>query len=415
MHELITLKNGVRVIYEHMPFVRSASVGIFVGFGSRFENSSDNGSAHYIEHLLFKRTKKHSTAELAYIMDSIGGHINAYTTREQTCFYAKVMDTSLNTAIELLSEMFFECSFDEQEADSERGVILEEIGMYEDAPDDACYEKLMANCFKGSLGKPVLGKPNTLAKMTGASLKEYKEKHYTAGDIVISLCGSFDDVHIKLIEEKFGGLPKTKCSKPRCTEYTSHISVRKKKTEQNQICAAFPSNSLKDDERFAMNLLSLVLGGGMSSRLFQNIREKHGLCYSIYSFQSNFSDTGLLTVATGVSKETEIKTLSLIRSELHEFADSGIKPEELERARQQALSSLLMGLESTAARMLKLGNSMIGIGSCLSTDEIVERYEAVTCEDILRLARNRLDFGKLSLSVLGKVEQPDEYAKVLQL
>lgn len=177
MHELITLKNGVRIIYERMPSVRSASVGIFVGFGSRFEHSSDSGSAHYIEHLLFKRTERHSAAELSYIMDGIGGHINAYTTREQTCFYAKVLDTSLNTAIELLSEMFFECAFDEEETDSERGVILEEIGMYEDTPDDACYEKLMAKCFKGPLGRPVLGKPGTLAKMTGASLKEYKEKH----------------------------------------------------------------------------------------------------------------------------------------------------------------------------------------------------------------------------------------------
>ncbi|NLW65091.1 MAG: insulinase family protein [Clostridiales bacterium] len=415
MHELITLKNGVRIIYERMPSVRSASVGIFVGFGSRFEHSSDSGSAHYIEHLLFKRTERHSAAELSYIMDGIGGHINAYTTREQTCFYAKVLDTSLNTAIELLSEMFFECAFDEEETDSERGVILEEIGMYEDTPDDACYEKLMANCFKGPLGRPVLGKPGTLAKMTGASLKEYKEKHYTAGSIVVSLCGSFDDGHLKLIEEKFGGLPKTRCSKPRRAEYTRHISVRKKKTEQNQICVAFPSNSLRDDERFAMNLLSLSLGGGVSSRLFQNIREKYGLCYSIYSFQSNFSDTGLLTVAAGVSKETEMKTLSLIRSELQKFADGGVTEEELHRARQQALSSLLMGLESTSSRMLKLGNSLIGIGSCLSTEEIVERYEAVTCEDILRLAQNRLDFEKLSLSVLGKVEQPEEYAGVLGL
>lgn len=415
MHEILTLKNGVRIVYEHMPSVRSAAIGIFVGFGSRFEQSSDNGSAHYIEHLLFKSTKKHSTAELAYIMDSIGGHINAYTTREHTCFYAKVLDICLNTAIELLSEMFFECAFDEKEAESERGVILEEIGMYEDTPDDVCYENLMTDCFKGPLGRPVLGRPETLAKMTGESLKEYKDKHYTAGNIVISLSGSFDDAHLKLIEDKFGGLPKTKRSEPLGAEYTRHISVREKKTEQNQICLAFPSSSLRDDDRFAMNLLSLMLGGGVSSRLFQNIREKHGLCYSIYSFQSCFLDTGLLTVATGVNKETEMKTLSLIRSELKEFADSGVTQEEFERARQQALSSLLMGLESTSLRMLKLGNSMISKDSCLSTDEIVERYQSVTREDILSLARNRLDFRKLSLSVVGKVEKSEEYAKVLGL
>lgn len=415
MHELITLKNGVRIICEHMPSVRSASVGVFVGFGSRFEKAGENGSAHFIEHMLFKRTNKHSAAELSYITDGIGGQLNAYTTREQTCFYARVLDTHLTTAIDLLSEMFFDCAFDEEETNSERGVILEEIGMYEDTPDDACYEKLMGNCFKGALGRPVLGKPSTLAQMSGEILKEYKEKHYTAGNIVISLCGSFTDEHLKLIEEKFGGLPKSKCSKARAAEYTQHISVRKKKTEQNQICMAFPSNSLKDDDRFAMNLLTTALGGGVSSRLFQNIREKYGLCYSIYTFQSNFTDTGTFSIATGVNKDTEIRTLELVRDELLKFAESGVTSEELERARQQALSSLYMGLESTSSRMLKLGNAMIGLGKCLSTDEIAERYEVVSCEDILRLAQDRLDFSKLSLSVLGKVSSAEDYAKALKI
>lgn len=413
MHELITLKNGVRIICEHMPSVRSASVGVFVGVGSRFETTAENGSAHFIEHMLFKRTDKHSAAELAYISDGIGGQLNAYTTREQTCFYARVLDTHLNTAIELLSEMFFDCAFDEEETNSERGVILEEIGMYEDTPDDACYEKLMGNCFKGSLGRPVLGKPKTLADMSGESLREYKEKHYTAGNIVISLCGSFHDEHLKLIEEKFGGLPKSRRSKARDAVYTQHISLRKKKTEQNQICMAFPSNSIRDDDRFAMNLMSTALGGGVSSRLFQNIREKHGLCYSIYAFQSNFTDTGILSIATGVNKDTEMRTLGLVRDELMKFTDSGISEEELDRARQQALSSLYMGLESTSSRMLKLGNTLTGIGKCLSTDEIAERYESVTCGDILRLAQDRLELSKLSLSVLGKVSAQEDYAKAL--
>ena len=415
MHEITKLPNGVRIIYEHMPYVRSAAFGIFVTTGSRFEPAGENGSAHFIEHMLFKQTSKHSTQELAFIMDGIGGQINAYTTREQTCFYGRVLDTHLTTAIDLLSEMFFDCAFDEEELGSERGVILEEIGMYEDTPDDACYEKLMSGCFKGALGRPVLGKKRTLENMTGESLKAYKEARYTAGNIIISLAGNFDDGHLKHIEELFGGMAKSRRSKAGAAQYTSHISVRKKRVEQNQFCLAFPSISSASDRRFAMNLLSTILGGGVSSRLFQNIREKHGLCYTIYSFQSTFSDNGLLSVATGVGKETELKTLSLIRDELMRFAGEGVTPVELDRAREQAKSSLVMGLESTSSRMLKMGNSLIATGKCLSTDEIMSRYDAVSCGEILSLAQEYIDFSKLSLSALGKVEGAEEYLKALSV
>ncbi len=413
MHELIKLKNGVRIVYEKMPYVRSAAFGIFIGVGSRFEQASENGSAHFIEHMLFKQTAKHSAQELAFIMDGIGGQINAYTTRESTCFYARVLDTHLITAIDLLSEMFFECSFDESETESERGVIFEEIGMYEDTPDDACYERLMTGCYKGALGRPVLGKPKTLDTMTGASLREYKEQHYTAGNIIISLAGNIDDSHLAHITELFSSMEKAKRSKPRRAEYSAHFSVRRKKTEQNQFCFAFPSNPISADERFAMNLLSTILGGGVSSRLFQNIREKHGLCYSIYSFQSSFSDTGILSLATGVSKDTEMKTLSLIRDELKSFAENGVTADELDRAREQAKSSLVMGLESTSSRMIKMGNAMLALGSCLTADEIIAQYDAVTREDILTLAQNRIDFSKLSLSALGKTEPIEEYLRAL--
>lgn len=415
MHEIIKLSNGVRIICERMPYVRSAAVGIFVNVGSRDESPAESGSAHYIEHMLFKRTSKHSAAELAYEMDAIGGQINAYTTRESTCFYARVLDTHLHTAIDLLSEMFFDCAFDEQETESERGVILEEIGMYEDTPDDACYEKLMSGCYKGALGRPVLGKPATLAKMTGASLREYKEKQYTASNIIISLCGNYDDSHIERIKARLSVMEKVKSGKHRKAEYKNHVTVRRKKTEQNQFCIVFPSNSASSEERFAMNLLTTILGGGVSSRLFQNIREKHGLCYSIYSFQSCFADTGLLSVATAVCKDTEMKTLGLIGDELRRFVNEGVSEEELKRAREQAKSALVMSLESTNSRMLKMGNSMLVLDKCLTTDELIERYDAVTREDILTLAQNRFDFPLLSLSALGKTESAEEYIKALGL
>ncbi len=415
MHEITKLPNGIRIVSEKIPFVRSAAIGVFVDVGSRDEAPSAGGSAHFIEHMLFKRTSLHSAAELAFAMDAIGGQINAYTTRENTCFYARVLDTHLDTAIDLLSEMFFDCAFDEKETESERGVILEEIGMYEDTPDDLCYEKLMSGSFRAALGRPVLGKPSTLAKMTGASLKAYKENRYTASRIVISLCGSFEDAHIERVRERFSAMEKSRRGKRPKAEYSRHISVRRKRTEQNQLCLAFPSNPVSSEQRFAMNLLTTILGGGVSSRLFQNIREKHGLCYAVYAFQSNFSDTGLISVATAVSRETELRTLGLIRDELFRLADSGVSEEELQRAREQAKSSLVMGLESTNSRMLKMGNSLLALGHCLTPDELIARYDAVKSDEILTLARERFDLSHASVSALGKVGGEEDYLKALGL
>ncbi|MEG1108056.1 MAG: pitrilysin family protein [Oscillospiraceae bacterium] len=414
MHEVISLKNGVRIVRENMPAVRSAAFGIFINAGSRSEKSTENGSAHFIEHMLFKQTANHSASELASEMDAIGGQINAYTTRESTCFYAKVLDTHLSRAIELLCEMFFDCAFDEAETESERGVILEEIGMYEDTPDDLCYERLISGAFKGALGRPVLGRPSTLANMTGASLKAYKESHYTAGNIVVSLCGSFTDEHIAQISERFSALPKSKAKPAKKAEYSVCRTLRRKKTEQNQFCLAFPTDAATSDDRFAMNLLSTILGGGVSSRLFQNIREKFGLCYSIYSFQQSFADCGLLGIATAVSKDTELRALKLIGEELRIFSENGVSEDELSRAREQAKSSLVMGLESTSSRMIKLGNSLLVLGKCLTTEEVISNYDAVTRENILELARAKFSFENLSLSALGKIETIQDYLSALQ-
>ena len=396
-----------------MPYMRSASVGIFVGVGSRYEKKAENGSAHYIEHMLFKSTAKHSAEEMAYITDGIGGQINAYTTREHTCFYAKVLDTHLSTAIDLLCEMFFDCAFDNDEALSERSVIMEEIGMYADTPEDLCFENLMQGSFKGALGRPVLGTPKTLSTMTGDGLKEYKEKHYTAGNIIISLCGSFTDEHLKQIEREFSVLDKSKRSTMRKAEYAPFFVSKKKRTEQNQFCISFPSLPVRSEKRFALDLMNTAFGGGVSSRLFQNIREKHGLCYSVYSFRSCFEDTGMLTIATGVNKDTEMKALSLISDEIKRFVDSGISQEELNRGREQAKSSIVMGLESTSARMLKLGGAMLLQGKCRTTDETLESYDQVSCEDVLDLARETFDFSKISISALGKTESCEDYLKAM--
>lgn len=340
--------------------------------GRRFldEAAAESGSAHFIEHMLFKRTMEPSAAELAFEMDAIGGQINAYTTRESTCFYARVLDTHLTTAIALLSEMFFDCAFDEAEAESERGVILEEIGMYEDTPDDCCYERLMSGCYKGALGRPVLGKPATLSTMTGASLRKFKESHYTAGNIIVSCA----EISTRATLNKSRRALR-RWQKPRRPKSASPIQPchhrAQEETEQNQFCVAFPSSPSASEERFALNLMTTILGGGVSSRLFQNIREKYGLCYSVYAFQSGFADTGMLSVATAVGKDTELKTLGLIGDELKKFVDDGVTEEEFSRAREQAKSSLVISLESTNSRMLKMGNSMQILGPGLTADELI--------------------------------------------
>ena len=415
MHEIITLNNGLRIAHEHMPQTRSAAVGIWVGVGSRFEKRSEGGFAHFIEHMLFKGTSAHTAHDLADIMDSIGGQINAYTTRESTCFYAQVLDTHLDTAIDLLAEMFFDSLFDEADLCSERGVIFEEIDMYNDAPEDMVSERLFLKSFPGSLGRPILGTKSTLNQATGAALREFKERHYTPDRVVLSLCGSYTDHHLQRLAQRFGALSKRRSPNFRRTSYVQSFTLKRKATEQNHLCLAFPSLSASDDRRFALNVLSSILGGGMSSRLFQSVREKHGLCYSIYSFTASHADAGLCCITTALNRDSEMKALGLILDELQRLRADGVTPDELSRAVEQAKSSLILAMESSSVRMNRLGSAITALGSCMTADEVLERYDAVTCADVLALARETLDPAALSFSAVGRIAGEDAYRAALRL
>lgn len=414
MHEMITLPNGVRIAFEKMDNVRSAAIGIWVGVGSRYEKAAENGATHFIEHMLFKGTDKYSAQELAAAMDSIGGQINAYTTRESTCYYARVPDYHLDKAIEILCDMFFNLRFDQADVDSERGVILEEIDMYEDSPEDLVVEKMFAKCLTGSLGRPILGKSSTLSAMTGEDLRKFKERRYIAPRIVVALCGRFDDGRINQIQECFSALEKRRDTSPRSSVYIPCFTVRRKSIEQNHLCLGFPGVSIGSDDRFTMHLTSTILGGGMSSRLFQSIRENHGLCYSIYSFSASFADLGLFGITTALSRETEQKALGLIMEELKHFRQEGVTQSELDRAREQAKSNLLMSLESTSSRMNRLGSGVLHLGESMDPDDLIRRYDAITTEDILALAQRVLDFDQMSFSAVGRVSDIDVYREVLK-
>ncbi len=414
MYEKITLKNGVRIVFENIPYVRSVSAGIWVGSGSRFEKIHENGASHFIEHMVFKGTETRSAAELAELMDSVGGQVNAYTTKDCTCFYGRVLDTQLHKLTDILCDMLFCSKFDDDDVINERGVIFEEIDMYEDSPDDLVSERLFAAIYKGSsLARPILGKKSTLQKMDGAFLKNYMSRHYNPENIVVALSGNFKRDDIDYLSERFGVLEKHGENKLIKAKYFPSFTVKKKPIEQNHICIAFPGLSAGDDRRYAMQIMSTVLGGGMSSRLFQSVREKLGLCYTIYSFNSSYDDIGTFGIYTALGQETEKQAIEVIKDELRRVYDCGITELELSRAREQAKSNILMGLESTATRMNRLGRGELTFGYTPDTDELLSKYDAVTLSDVHDIARSCFDFSLSSLSAVGRVKAADEYRELM--
>ncbi len=413
MYDLLTLPNGVRIVSESMEAVRSASVGIWVAAGSRCEKRGEGGSAHFIEHMLFKGTSRHSAGELAQEMDAFGGQCNAFTSRNSTCFYARCPDTHLQRSIDILSEMFFDSLFDEGDVEQERGVIMEEIGMYRDSPEDLVSEQLIAGCFPGSLGRPVLGTPRSLKGLTGASLKAFKEREYRPDRVVISLAGSFKDEHIRSISERFSALESRKKTQWKKAAYKQKLVLRKKATEQNQFCLSWEGLPTGDERRFAWQLLSTIFGEGLSSRLFQTVREKYGLCYSIGSFTASFEETGLFGISTGVNRDTEKRALTLIMDEVQRLLEEGVTEQELDRSRELIKASLLLAQESTSSRMNRNGAGIMQLGSVRSIEEVEACYDAVTREDVLSLARTLMVKEKLSLSAVGRLTGEEEYKSIL--
>ena len=367
------LPNGVRIVTEHVPSVRSASLGIWVGTGSRSEKPGEGGAAHFIEHMVFKGTERRTARQLAQEMDAIGGQVNAYTTKECTCFYARSLDEHLSRAMDMLCDMVFCSRFDEQDVQTERGVILEEIGMYRDNPEDLCSERLMGAVYKGTpLARPILGKRASLEKMTGAWLREYMRAHYLPGDIVVSLAGSFPELVVEELKARFLALEGGKSPAPRPAGYTPAFTLKKKSIEQNHLTLAFPGLSFADPRRFQLQLLSSILGGGMSSRLFQQVREQKGLCYSIYSYGTCHDDTGYFGVYTALGRETEGQALDTILAVIRELTEHGVTQAELDRAREQSKANVLMGLESAQSHMSSLGR-----GEVLDEDAIIAARPAL--------------------------------------
>lgn len=378
------LNNGLRIVMEKIPNFRSVSFGIWVKTGSRHEQPEENGISHFIEHMLFKGTDRFDAKEIAEQFDAIGGNVNAFTSKEYTCYYFKVLDEHLETAMDMLADMFFHSRFDEEELRKEKNVILEEISMYEDTPDDMVHD-LLAEAAYGShpLAYPILGTQQQLETMNSAKLHSYMKEHYRLNNTVVSIAGNYNDDIVELIERYFGSFAvsgqEQVLSQP---DFIGSLRFYRKKTEQNHICLTFPGLPSGHDRQYAMMLLNNALGGGMSSRLFQEIREKRGLAYSVYSYHSSYADSGLFSIYAGTAPKQTKEVLDLTRELLAEVRDKGLTENELSKGKEQLKGNLILGSESTSSRMNRLGKNELMLGRHYTMDEIIERIEAVRMEDI---------------------------------
>ena len=411
MYRPITLPNGARLLLQEVPGAQSAALGFFVGVGSRHEAPRENGAAHFIEHMLFKGTARRSAGQLARDMDAIGGQFNAYTTKEHTCFYGRTLDRHLDEGLDILADMLFHSRFDQGDVELERGVILEEIGMYEDTPEDLVSERLSAAVYRGTpLARPILGRESTLEGMTGEWLARWQRKHYHAGNLVAALAGKFSPAQADSLRDLLAALPSGLPAQSPPVTYRPAVTAKKKAIEQNHLILAFPAPSYLDERRPQVLRLNALLGGGCSSRLFQQLREERGLCYSVYSYVADHADTGLLGIYAAVSRDQEWAALEGARRVALELADHGPSQEEVDRVREQAKANLLMGSESVQARMSHLGSSALLYGRVRETEELLDLYDAVTREQLRDLAGALFRMETASLSAVGRVGSSADYA-----
>jgi len=379
-----TLSNGIRVVAERIPTCRSVAFGIWVRTGSRNESDVNNGISHFIEHMLFKGTQRHSAKEIAEVFDGIGGNVNAFTAKEYTCFYAKVLDEHLPIAVDVLSDMFFNSVFDEAEMEKEKNVIFEEIAMYDDTPDDLVHD-LISRAAYGShpLGRTILGTEANLTAMRPDDLRGYMREAYTIRNIVLAIAGNIDDHTQALLEKHFGHYQvageENVLEQP---EFLGDVVFHAKKTEQHHICLSLPGLSLQEDNLYPVVLLNNVIGGGMSSRLFQEIREKRGMAYSVYSYHSSHADSGLFTIYAGTAPKQTKAVLDVTMELLHELKTQGMTETELRKGKEQLKGSLILSLESTSSRMNRLGKNELMTGKHYSLDEMLNRIDSVEMEHI---------------------------------
>ncbi|WP_210363869.1 pitrilysin family protein [Bacillus sp. REN3] len=385
-----TCQNGVRIVLEQIPTVRSVAIGVWIGTGSRNETPENNGISHFLEHMFFKGTKTRSAREIAESFDSIGGQVNAFTSKEYTCYYAKVLDNHAQYALEVLADMFFNSTFDKEELDKERNVVNEEIKMYEDTPDDIVHDLLSKAIYNNHpLGYPILGTEETLQTFTGEKLEQYMYETYTPENVVISIAGNVPETFISNVEEFFGSYEASKDPlDQKMPGFHSSRIARKKETEQAHLCLGYKGLQIGHKDVYSLIVLNNVLGGSMSSRLFQDVREQRGLAYSVFSYHSAYLDSGTVTIYGGTGSKQLDVLYETIQDTLSKLRAEGITEKELNNSKEQLKGSLMLSLESTNSRMSRNGKNELLLNRHRSLDEIVEQIDRVTKESVNNMAND---------------------------
>ncbi len=392
--------SGLRVITEEMPGTRSVAFAFWVGIGSRDERPAIAGSSHFLEHLLFKGTKTRSARQIAEAFDAVGGDLNAFSAKEYTCYYCRVLDRDLPMAVEFMADMLQNSEIAKVDVEAERLVILEEIHMHDDDPGDLIHD-LFAETLWGAhpLGRPVLGTRETIGSISRDQIRGFYRRHYTSPRFVVAAAGNLKHEELCGLLERPEARPKVRSAGGVPRVLPARL-VRNRKTEQAHICVGTSAFSRRDPERFAFGVVNSVLGGGMSSRLFQEVREKRGLAYSVYSYHSMFAETGMFAAYAGTTPSKAEEVLRIVRGQIEDVAAGGLTDEELARAKGHMKGSLVLSLEDTSGRMSRIGKSEVAQGEILSVDELLQRVDSVTREEAERAAR-RVFERPMALAVIG--------------
>ncbi len=401
------LSNGIKVITKKMPHLRSVSMGIWVNVGGRDESVSESGMAHFIEHMIFKGTQKRSAFQIAKEFDAIGGQTNAFTSTENTCYHAKVMDSHSDTMVDILSDIFLNSLFDEREVENERAVILQEIGMAEDSPDEYIHILSGMNFWSGnSLGRSVLGTRENVNQFDSDGIKRFFHRFYQPERIVISVAGNLDHSHIvDIVGPAFESIrPGNSFPERKTPDENCNINLNYKDLEQVHICLGTKGMSITDPRRFAYSLMNTILGGNMSSRLFQEIREKRGLAYSVYSYVSSFADTGMFGAYAGVAPVNIKQSIQLILREISRIKEMRVDSSELHFAKEFTKGNLMLASESNDNQMVRMAQNETHFGRYVPLEEIINNVDAVTEDDILHLAEDLFQGNRFAMTLLGPVE-----------
>ena len=408
MYRKLVLDNRIRVVTERIPTLKSVTVGIWVNTGSRDEQLSQAGYSHFIEHMFFKGTRRRSAAEISREIDGLGGEMNAFTTRETTTFYVKVLDQQLERALELLSDLFHQSRFDTKEIEKEKKVVLEEIRMVQDDPEDLVQELHTGQVLgRHPLGRSILGREETIRGLRRQDLMEYIEAHYDPSQIVIAIAGNFEQASLERLVRRYFGPPRAS-KKPgvrtrRPAEVSGGVLVKRKPLEQVHLCLGLKGIAAGHKDRYAAYALNSVLGGSVSSRLFQEVREKRGLVYSIYSFLSGYSDVGTITVYAGTRAKEVPRVVELVCREITRINRTGIDRKELARAKNQMKGSLMLSLESSHSRMSKLAKDELIYGSRTSLEDMLAQIDRVTPDQIHAVGRQLFTMDRLAITGLGPI------------